>query len=394
MPMLRCASRIITVIALSLASSASLAGQPAAADAFVRTAGAQFTLGGKPFFITGVNNHYLPWGSEAEVTRVLDGAVAMGANVVRTFLQPVIGSPDDAAKPTIWSFHRDQADSSNLNVHGNYLLYWDSESQSMGINIGLNGIQKVDFFISEAKKRGLRLIIAFLDFWAYTGGAQQVRSWYGSTDRNQFFFADPRPRRDYKDWVGFILHRRNPLTGTAYRDDATIMAWELMNEPEAPLPLRNAWIEEMASYVKSLDANHLVATGEDRLNGAGFSMPAIDFVTWHGYPKYYDLTPEQFDRLITRNCALAAQHRKPVVLEEFGYARSNSKPNQAQAYKMWLDTMSGDPDCAGWLVWRLVGRQDSGAFPADTFDQFDVYDDGGPTWIVLREAAHKGRPRP
>lgn len=47
--------------------------------------------------MAGVNNHYLTFGSSAEVTRVLDDATAMGANVVRTFLQPVIGSLDGGA---------------------------------------------------------------------------------------------------------------------------------------------------------------------------------------------------------------------------------------------------------------------------------------------------------
>jgi hypothetical protein len=42
--------------------------------------------------MAGVNNHYLTFGSAVEVTRVLDDAVAIGANVVRTILQPVIGS--------------------------------------------------------------------------------------------------------------------------------------------------------------------------------------------------------------------------------------------------------------------------------------------------------------
>jgi mannan endo-1,4-beta-mannosidase len=53
-----------------------------------------FTLAGKPFFVTGVNNHYLTYGAQGEVRRVLDDSVALGATVVRTFLQPVIGSLD------------------------------------------------------------------------------------------------------------------------------------------------------------------------------------------------------------------------------------------------------------------------------------------------------------
>lgn len=61
-----------------------------------------FLLDGKPFRVAGVNNHYLTFGSSGEVTRVLDDATAMGANVVRTFLQPVIGSLDGRV-PTIWN---------------------------------------------------------------------------------------------------------------------------------------------------------------------------------------------------------------------------------------------------------------------------------------------------
>ena len=36
-----------------------------------------------------------------------------------------------------------------------------------------------DFVLREAGKRRLHLIIAFLDFWSYTGGAPQINSWHG-----------------------------------------------------------------------------------------------------------------------------------------------------------------------------------------------------------------------
>ena len=66
--------------------------------------GTSFTVDGKPFFVAGVSNHYLLYGTDTEVNDVLDDAVALGANVVRTFLQSVIGSPDDD-RTTIWKFH-------------------------------------------------------------------------------------------------------------------------------------------------------------------------------------------------------------------------------------------------------------------------------------------------
>jgi mannan endo-1,4-beta-mannosidase len=84
----------------------------------------------------------------------------------------VIGSRDGTV-PTIWDWRNSTADASN---HGAVLLYWDTEKNAVAVNDGPKGMQKIDFLIAEAGKRHLRLIIAFLDFWDYTGGAQQMRA--------------------------------------------------------------------------------------------------------------------------------------------------------------------------------------------------------------------------
>jgi mannan endo-1,4-beta-mannosidase len=381
--------RILVFVLLS-ASPASVSAASPTATAFVKTSGTEFTADGKTFFVTGVNNHYLTFGSRDEVSRVLDDAAAMGANVVRTFLQPVIGSLDGSV-PTIWNW-RNEVDANDLGVKGTYLLHWDPQKGGMAINDGPDGMQKVDFLIAEAGKRHLRLIIAFLDFWAYTGGAQQMLAWYESTDKQGLFFSDPRTRQDYKKWVAHVVQRVNPLTGLAYRDDPTIMAWELMNEGNVtPESLRLAWTAEMSGYVKSLDSNHLISSGHANVTEklSDLAIPSLDFGTWHGYPLYYKLTVQQFDDMITEFCRFAADADKPVLLEEFGYARSN--PDQVKAYAMWLDTLVHDPDCAGWVVWVLVSRQDSGKYPADEHDQFNVRNDGGPLWNVLKEAAARAR---
>jgi mannan endo-1,4-beta-mannosidase len=355
---------------------------------FIKASGAMFTLEGEPFFVTGVNNHYLTYASSNEVIRVLDDAVAMGANVVRVVLQPVIGSRDGKV-PTIWDWRNPTADAGNLGVNGAVLLYWDTEKSAMAVNEGPNGMQKVDFLIAEAGKRHLRLIVAFLDFWDFTGGAQQMRAWYGSSDKSTFFFSDPRTKRDYKTWVAYVVRRINPLTGLAYRDDPTIMAWELMNEGNASSEsLRLDWTAEMSAYVKSLDANHLISSGNANAIGgprlADIAIPTIDFGTWHGYPLYYGVTVNQFDKIITEFCQIASRVEKPVLLEEFGYARSNR--DSAEAYAGWLDTLARDPDCSGWLVWRLVSLQDHGRYPVDEHDQFDVHNDASPIWNALKAA--------
>ena len=90
-------------------------------NTFVKTNNTSFTFDGKPFFVTGVNNHYLLYGTDTEVKEVLDDAVALGANVVRTFLQPVIGSPDDD-RTTIWKFHNPRANRSLALLKGFYRM--------------------------------------------------------------------------------------------------------------------------------------------------------------------------------------------------------------------------------------------------------------------------------
>lgn len=90
------------LVFVSVLAVASTAHDPSVTS-FIKTSGTTFTLDGKPFFVTGVNSRHLTYGSQDEVTRVLDDAVAMGANVVRNFLQPVIGSLDGSVA-TIWDW--------------------------------------------------------------------------------------------------------------------------------------------------------------------------------------------------------------------------------------------------------------------------------------------------
>jgi mannan endo-1,4-beta-mannosidase len=362
---------------------------PPKPGSFVSVEGGHFVAQGRRFNVAGVNNHYLTFGSSAEVVRVLDDAVAMGANVVRTFIQPVIGAPDGDSVSTIWNWRR-KATSSDLGVHGVYALYWDGPAAKMGINDGPQGLQRLDFLVAEAEKRRLRLILAFLDFWPYTGGIQQMRAWYGSADKNTFFFEDPRTREDYRQFVSHVLSRRNSITGAVYRDDPTIFAWDLANEPNIQPPsLMRSWIADMAGYVKSIDPNHLVTSGRANMNSPyfDFDVPGLDFLTWHGYPKYFGIPADRFDSVIEQHCAAGSARQKPIVLEEFGNARTDG--DQAAYYARWLDTIDANPDCAGWIVWRLVSRQDNGQYPVDNFDRFDIHNDGGPTWTVLQKAARR-----
>ena len=354
---------------------------------FVKVEDGKFTLNGRTLRVAGVNNHYLTFGSDEEVRRVLDDAVAMNANVVRIIVGPVIGSADGKTK-TIWN-SKSEADSSNLGSHGRYMMSWDDKTNAMSINAGASGLGRLDFVLAEAGRRHLKVIVALLDFWGYMGGSQQFSAWYGSADKYTFFAQDQRTQKDYRDWVKRVVTRVNAITGVENSRDPTVFCWELMNEPDIqPQSLLLKWVEDMASYIKSLDPNHLVSTGHGNMVNklADLAAPSVDFGTWHAYPGQAGLTVDNVPAWISQFCDVGHDIGKPVILEEFGL--KGTPQQRLDAYRRWIEAVQKDGNCGGWVVWRLVARQDSGEYPIDN-DGFDVKNDGGPLWTELQKLARQ-----
>jgi mannan endo-1,4-beta-mannosidase len=409
MPTIGYLKRLIIPLILALVAGlgAILLVRPAAAaSTFVTTSATRFILGGKPFYVAGTNNHYLGWGTRPEVDSVLNSAKASNYNVVRTILHSVVGSLDGTTKPNIWN-PASTADASNMGMHGTYLIYWDTATNTYKFNdSAATGLGRWDYVIQKAGQLGLKLDISLLDFWQWAGGSQQVNAWYipnynGSSDpqRYTFFYSDPRTKQFYKDWVSHVMNRVNSLTGVKYSDDPTIFAWDLMNEPEvSSVSLAQSWYQEMASYVKAQGAKQLVTAGSEGFYGgqAGSdpdtepgNVPAIDFQTWHTYPTYHGITPQAVVDLVNRHCASARAAGKPVIMQEFAYpARSASeKVSRSGIYASWLSAIYNNNDCGGWLYWRLEGKvvappththpQDDAVtpsiWPPDNGEAFSIY---------------------
>jgi len=313
---------------------------------FVGYSGTHFTLNSSPFYVGGTNNHYIPWAAKNEVDNVLDDAAAMHFNVVRTFVSSVRGSID-GTKKTIW-YWSTYGDPNNLGVEGTYFQYWDTVNNKMGINDGPDGLQHIDYLLYKAKSLNIKILLAFNDFHFYTGGMQQMAEWYGirnvtdpHKDEYTTVFTDPRVVADYKTWISHLLNRVNTYTGVMYKDDPTIFGWDLANEPAASsVSILQTWISTMASYVKSIDHNHLVTSGDEGyLNLSGDSPVGelansnIDFGTMHTYPAFTKLTLQQTNDLIQLHCGFAKNAQKPVILEEFGLSNSNTTNQYAYCYK-------------------------------------------------------------
>lgn len=73
------------------------------------------------------------------------------------------------------------------------------------------------------------------------------------------FYTDPVLRQDFKDFVSYIVNRRNTYTGVRYRDDRAIMAWQLGNELDWGSDSRlDAWMSEKATYNKQIGKLSLI----------------------------------------------------------------------------------------------------------------------------------------
>jgi mannan endo-1,4-beta-mannosidase len=141
-----------------------------------------------------------------------------------------------------------------------------------------------------------------------------------------------------------------------YKDDPTIFAYDLCNEPrnEADLTGKTLtdWVTEMSAYCKSLDPNHMVTTGMEgfflkddgtHYSGADFVMcqkpETIDFATYHIYPTYehnsFSLSTTEW--LLKKWVSAAhGELKKPVVMEEYGIASNREAYPKAK----WIDAMT------------------------------------------------------
>lgn len=406
----RLISSLIVLFCLLLLASTFIANTvvQAAPAGFVAPCGALFCLNGQVFNVAGTNNHYLGWGTQGEVDQVLNDAKAMNLNVVRGIMHSVRGSLDSTqvnqgTMPLKWNWGS-TAESSNMGMKGVYILYWDASTGRMAYNDSTStGLGRWDYVIWKAKQLNLKLDIALLDFWQWAGGVQQISANFkggnyditSATDRYTYFFSNASTKQFYKDWVNHVLNRTNTLTGIKYKDDPTIFAWDLMNEPEmAGTGLGQSWISEMSAYVKSIDSNHMLASGNEGFTDghAGsnpqleMNIPTIDFATWHTYPLYHKISTGDVTNLINTHCQTAAG-RKPVVIQEFGYPSSN--PDQTAVYQSWVNTVYNNPNCAGWMFWRLEGKQENGQYPADNGEHFGIFNNNSAAAQLFKSAASK-----
>nr|XP_009789472.1 PREDICTED: mannan endo-1,4-beta-mannosidase 1-like isoform X2 [Nicotiana sylvestris] len=191
-----------------------------------------------------------------------------------------------------------------------------------------------------------------------------------------------------------VITRFNTITKVAYRDDPTIMAWELINEPRNQADYSgktiNAWVQEMASFVKSLDKKHLLEVGMEGFYGdsvperkqvnPGYQVGTdfisnhlineIDFATIHAYTDQWvsgqsdEAQLAWMQRWVTSHWEDAKTIlKKPLVLSEFGKSSRDQGYNlnsrdtfMGSVYRNIYNLAKEGGSMAGSLVWQLMAH--------------------------------------
>lgn len=138
----------------------------------------------------------------------------------------------------------------------------------------MTGIGHLDQTLASAAKHNIKVILTLANNWEAFGGIDWYIQTFNATYHDDFF-TNPSIISAYKNYMKWMLNHVNPITGVAYKDDPTIMAFELCNEPRCvgtgPVPSSNScvpatltgWVDEVSTYFKEIDSNHLLAIGDE-----------------------------------------------------------------------------------------------------------------------------------
>ncbi len=217
----------------------------------------------------------------------------------------------------------------------------------------------VDSIFALANKYGVRVIFDLTaESGDYLGGIGTYAAHRGK--KRAEFYTDPQLKDDYKATIRFVLARTNTITGVPYREDKAILAWQFGNEMHsAP----DAWLSEMAAYIKSLDPNHLVAETRHQPGQPLLVDPNIDLVTRHLYANYGGVGGGWPDAIGKELAKLEGQ--RPLFIGEFGPyidGKMFTHDNVVDRLQEFLDFVQAEQDISGALIWSMYFHHQEGGF--------------------------------
>ena len=324
--------KILPLIAAGAILAAASSGPGAArsprafGDSFVTRAGLRLVVDGRPFRFGGANIEWLgvagygpsdPIGphfpSHYEVDDAMATAREMGATVVRS--QTMGDSVGCAAciEPELGQFNEE-------------------------------AFAHIDYALASARAHGIKIIPTIVGDDAVEGGTGCVYlRWRGisqpgcSLINMAPFWTDQTVIGDVEAHIAAVLNHVNVYTHVAYKDDPTILGWDLLNGGGSP----TAWTRQIVDFIRGIDARHLILSGY-----ANAAISGVDACVGFIYPHWFQplACGEALDRAVqTRRQAV---HRLRVRLGP------HELPDAERATG-FLETLHRTPEVAGDAFWAL-----------------------------------------
>ena len=313
-------------------------------------------------------------------------------------------------------------------------------------------LKGMDVLLSELGKRKMTAVIYLSNNWNWSGGFLQYLQWNNLISAAAFneeipwselgeytsrFYTCEKCIADYLNQVKYVIAHTNSITHKKYSEEPAIMAWEIANEPR---PMRHSvidsykkFISNAASFIKSLDGNHLITTGtEGYMSTESIQLykdihddKNIDYLTIHIWPKNWawfenGKMAEQYAKAekltrdyIAEHIRVAKKLNKPLVIEEFGL------PRDAQSFDISAKTklrdryfqtvfsyIKSEPFIAGANFWAFggtarpikdqlfwkAGDDYMGDPPMEEQGLYSIFDKDRSTWKVISRSARRLRP--
>ncbi len=314
----------------------------------------------------------------------------------------------------------------------------------------LNGL---DILLDEMAKRDMRAVIFLSNNWEWSGGFQQYLIWNKVISEDWLtrkpdwdtlrdlvakFYTCEMCKYSYARQVARVVRRKNSVNGKQYRDDPTIMSWQIANEPRPMRPEANAaykeWIAETALQLKRIAPNQLVSIGHEGWIGTQdiklfeeiHADRSVDYVTIHIWPKNWGWfengkMAEQYQAALTKtldyidtNGAIARKLNKPMAIEEFGLPRDGqsfdirSKSTlRDDLFSKVLGRVRTKPYIAGANFWAFggtarpiknrlywkAGDAYMGDPPMEEQGLYSVFDSDSSTWKIVKRESRRFRSR-
>ncbi len=236
-------------------------------------------------------------------------------------------------------------------------------------------LAKMDYLIERAELSGVKIVCVFGNTYNDYGGPDNF-----STNGNaQTFFTTTASKDLYKEHISHILEHRSAYNGLKLKDQGTIAAWELINEPriegQQDSVKLTAWTEEIGQYVSSIDQKHLISPGTEGFTSNYTGQPynerhgssiedictleVITLCSGHVYSKYLGSAAESNVNYGALGTALhtwrelADKYNKPFYVGEIGYDLNVGTESDRRVFFQNARNSIMANELDGALIWNL-----------------------------------------